>query len=50
MGFQLWVDAGVREPAMATPLAEAGISKIVVGWIDEWSTLMATANKVNAKP
>src|SRR4051812_28304479 len=30
MGFQLWVDAGVREPAMATPLAEAGISKIVV--------------------
>jgi len=30
-GFQIWVDAGVRDACQALPLAEAGIAGIVVG-------------------
>jgi phosphoribosylformimino-5-aminoimidazole carboxamide ribotide isomerase len=30
-GFTLWVDAGVREAAMATPLAEVGLAGVVLG-------------------
>jgi phosphoribosylformimino-5-aminoimidazole carboxamide ribotide isomerase len=31
LGFSLWVDAGIRNPAMASCLAEDGIERIVVG-------------------
>ncbi len=30
-GFRLWVDAGIRQPDGAKPLAEAGVSGIVAG-------------------
>jgi phosphoribosylformimino-5-aminoimidazole carboxamide ribotide isomerase len=30
-GFRLWVDAGIRRPAEARPLVDAGIAGIVVG-------------------
>jgi phosphoribosylformimino-5-aminoimidazole carboxamide ribotide isomerase len=31
VGFRLWVDAGLRDPAMAIRLADAGIEGLVVG-------------------
>src|SRR6516162_2561171 len=31
MGYGLWVDAGIKSAEMATPLADAGIERIVVG-------------------
>ena len=31
LGFQLWVDAGIRQARMAAPLAGAGVGRIVVG-------------------
>jgi phosphoribosylformimino-5-aminoimidazole carboxamide ribotide isomerase len=31
LGCSLWVDAGLRDPCQAAPLASAGIEKIVVG-------------------
>ena len=31
LGFDLWVDAGIREASMAEPLAHVGVQRIVIG-------------------
>jgi phosphoribosylformimino-5-aminoimidazole carboxamide ribotide isomerase len=50
-GFQLWLDAGVREAAMAAALSAAGIERVVVGLetVAGPATLQTTCSQLGAE-